>query len=466
LDEIKILIPQGCLGYHYNQELFVQALKHKPDAIAVDAGSVDPGPYYLGMGKSFVSRDATKTDLIPLLSAAMELDIPFIATTAGGAGGNKHLIWMADIVREIAEEKGFSFPMALISAEVDKEYLKRRAKKEIIPGLGHDGVLTPEIIERTSVVVAQMGYEPIVEALSQGAQVVLAGRACDDVGIAAYPIYKGFPTDYALPMGKVTECGASCLEGRTRRSKGGSVPLFGIVRRDGFMIMPSPEATEALATVRSIADHMMYEERDPLRVIIPGGVEDSSDSTFEQFDERAVLVRGSRFIRDPVYKVKLEGSAFVGYRCVIVGGTRSREMIEQIDNILEETREVIRIHYKHVPAEEYQVHFHVYGRNGVMGSLEPNKDALPHELGIVTEVVASDQDLADSICHYAAGTYLHHMWYPGSRSDCCGNIAFAFSPLEIGKEPAFEWSIHHLLTAEDPLELFPIEMEQVENSRK
>jgi hypothetical protein len=306
-----------------------------------------------------------------------------------------------------------------------------------------------------------MGWEPIVEALKGGGQVVLTGRACDDCGIAAYAIYKGLPKEYALCMGKVTECGASCLEGRTRRSKGGSVPLFGIVREDGFMIQPSPEATDAMATVRSVCDHMMYEERSPIAVVIPGGTEDSSQSVFEQYDERTVFVRGSRFIEDPVYKVKLEGSAFVGYRCVIVGATRSREMIEQIDAIVEENRQMIKINYSDVPEEDYQVYYHVYGKNGVMGPLEPNKDFVPNELVIIVEVVANDQDLADAIAHYAHGTYFHHMWYPGSRSDCCGNIAFAFSPLEIGREPAYEWSVHHLLELEDPCELFPYTIEQV-----
>jgi hypothetical protein len=368
---------------------------------------------------------------------------------------------MADIMREIAAERGYSFPMALVNAEVDKDYLKKRAATETIPGAWHDRVLTPEDVERSAAIVGAMGWEPIVEALKGGGQIVLAGRTFEDVGIASasYPIYKGLPKEHALCMGKVTACGSNCLEGR--RSRGGSVPVFGIVREDGFMVQSPPEAKNSRATITSVCEHMMYEERNPMEVIIPGGTEDSTQSVFEQYDERTVFVRGSRFIEDPVYKVKLEGSAFVGYRCVIVGGTRSREMIERIDAILDETRQMIRFQYPDVPEEDYQVHFHVYGKNGVMGSLEPKKDSACHELGIVVEVVADDQDLADAIAHYTHGTYLHHMWYPSSRSECCGNIAFAFSPLEIGREPAYEWSIHHLLELEDPCELFPYTIEQV-----
>ena len=227
------------------------------------------------------------------------------------------------------------------------------------------------------------------------------------------------------------------------------------------MVRPPPEAKDSRATVSSVCEHMMYEERDPLRVEIPGGTEDSTQSVFEQYDEQTIMVRGSRFKEAPTYRIKLEGSAFVGYRCAIVGGTRSREMIQQIDEILDNARRMIRFNYPDVPEEDYQVHFRVYGKNGIMGRLEPKKDFPCHELVIITEVVANEQDVADAIGHYAHCTFLHHTGYPGSRSDGCGNIAFAFSPHEIGRAPAYEWSIHHWLELEDPCELFPYTIEQV-----
>ncbi|MGL4209010.1 MAG: acyclic terpene utilization AtuA family protein, partial [Candidatus Adiutrix sp.] len=53
MDEIKILSPTAILGYGFPEESFKAALDKNPHVIAVDAGSTDPGPYYLGSGVSF-----------------------------------------------------------------------------------------------------------------------------------------------------------------------------------------------------------------------------------------------------------------------------------------------------------------------------------------------------------------------------------------------------------------------------
>jgi len=44
----KILSPTAILGYGFPEKSFLSALAESPDLIAVDAGSSDPGPHYLG----------------------------------------------------------------------------------------------------------------------------------------------------------------------------------------------------------------------------------------------------------------------------------------------------------------------------------------------------------------------------------------------------------------------------------
>ena len=44
----KILSPTAILGYGFPAESFERGMAQHPDLIAVDAGSSDPGPYYLG----------------------------------------------------------------------------------------------------------------------------------------------------------------------------------------------------------------------------------------------------------------------------------------------------------------------------------------------------------------------------------------------------------------------------------
>uniref|UniRef100_UPI00234E240B DUF4387 family protein n=1 Tax=Escherichia coli TaxID=562 RepID=UPI00234E240B len=51
-------------------------------------------------------------------------------------------------------------------------------------------------------------------------------------------------------------------------------------------------------------------------------------------------------------------------------------------------------------------HFHLYGKNGVMGDHEPMQTA-GHELGIVLDVVAPTQEIANSVCSLVRSTMLH-----------------------------------------------------------
>ena len=107
--ELRILAPTAILGYGFPVESFETGLARDPHVIAVDAGSTDPGPYYLGVGESFTDRSAVQRDLSLLLEAAVSRKIPLIVGTAGGCGAAPHVAWCRDIIEEIAraDELGF-----------------------------------------------------------------------------------------------------------------------------------------------------------------------------------------------------------------------------------------------------------------------------------------------------------------------------------------------------------------------
>ena len=102
LPPIRILSPTAILGYGFPESSFAAGLAKSPDVIAVDAGSTDPGPYYLGAGISFTTRPAVKRDLKLMLAAGRERGIPVLIGSAGGAGARPHLDWCVDIIHEIA----------------------------------------------------------------------------------------------------------------------------------------------------------------------------------------------------------------------------------------------------------------------------------------------------------------------------------------------------------------------------
>ena len=76
--EFKILSATAILGYGFPIASFKAGIAKGPDLIAADAGSTDPGPYYLGSGISFTDRQAVKRDLGIMIKAGVERKIPVV----------------------------------------------------------------------------------------------------------------------------------------------------------------------------------------------------------------------------------------------------------------------------------------------------------------------------------------------------------------------------------------------------
>jgi hypothetical protein len=444
-DHMTVLAPEGMLGYGIPVRSMEEGLARNPDVLAVDAGSTDPGPYYLGAGVPYTSRRAVKRDLAMMLDAAHARRIPVLIGSAGGGGGRPHLEWLVNVYGEICRERGYRFRTATIHAEIDKGWLKAKVARGQVTPLDLLDPLTGETIDAATRIVAQMGDEPFQKALDLGAEVVIAGRACDASVIAALPIRAGFDRALAIHMGKILECGGAAAYPRH-----GSDSLLGVIDRDSFTV--EPPNPDKICSVASVAAHSLYERSDPYRLALPGGAIDLTATTFEQITPRAVRVRGTRFVPAP-YTVKLEGVRRVGYRTIAVAGTRDPILISQLDAYLENVRNRVKEVYG---TEGYRLLFHVYGRDGVMGGLETAKEIRSHELGFVIEVVADDPEASSAILALSRSAALHST-YPG-RKAIAGNLAFPFSPSDLGAGEAFEFSVHHLVEVDDPLDLFPVEM--------
>ena len=96
-DHMTVLAPEGMLGYGIPVRSMEEGLARNPDVLAVDAGSTDPGPYYLGAGVPYTSRRAVKRDLAMMLDAAHARRIPVLIGSAGGGGGRPHLEWLVNV---------------------------------------------------------------------------------------------------------------------------------------------------------------------------------------------------------------------------------------------------------------------------------------------------------------------------------------------------------------------------------
>ena len=69
--EVRMLSASGILGYGYPEASLKAGLERRPHLIGVDGGSSDPGPHYLGSGKSFTSSLAIRRDMRLLLNGAI-----------------------------------------------------------------------------------------------------------------------------------------------------------------------------------------------------------------------------------------------------------------------------------------------------------------------------------------------------------------------------------------------------------
>ena len=424
-----------------------------PQAIAVDAGSTDPGPFYLGSGQSFTNREAVKRDLALIIEAGLAARIPVLIGTAGGSGAAPHLSWCLEIVHDVLVELNQTARVANIVSEQRPNDLITALHEHRISPLGPVSPITEADISGSTHIVAQMGVEPVIAALAEGAQIVVAGRCYDPAVFAAVPVMQGFSEALALHMGKILECAAiAAIPGS------GSDCMLGTIDASGFVLEAlNPERR---CTVTSVAAHTLYEKSDPRLLPGPGGVLDLTGCHFEQVDDRRVRVTGTQFVKSDQYTIKLEGAKPVGYRTISLAGIRSPDLIAQLDTVLESVKDQVFQNFEDIETAEVKLLFRCYGRDGVMGELEPMRQAQqPHEIGLVIEVVAKTQALADTICSFARSTLLH-IGYPG-RQSTAGNLAFPYSPSDISHGMVYEFSVYHLLTVDDPLTPFPRTMQQL-----
>lgn len=444
-DTFTILSPTAILGYGFPEASFRRGLEAQPDLIGVDAGSTDPGPYYLGSGHSFTNRTGVKRDLRYMLCAGIARRIPVIIGTAGGSGGTPHVAWTRAIIEEIAREEHLTFRMAIIQSEIPHGLILESIRAGRTSPLGPLPELTEETVNSTPRIVAQIGVEPYQRALEGGCDVILAGRSYDPAVFAALPIQLGFDPGLAVHCGKILECAAIAADPGS-----GADCVLGILHKDHFTLRTCSD--ERRFTRASTAAHSLYEKSDPVILPGPGGHLDLSGVSFTERPDGDVEVRGSRFVPSPVYRIKLEGARAVGFRTVSIAGVRDPIMIASIDQILAAARKRVEDMLAGEKLEG-RVSFHLYGRNAVMGELEPLRHAPAHEVGVLIEALAPTQEAADTLCSICRSTLLHY-GYPG-RIATAGNLAFPFSPSDIRMGAAYEFSIYHLmdLPAE---ELFPV----------
>lgn len=444
----RVLIPSGVLGLGFDRDALGRGIAARPDAIAIDGGSTDSGPFYLGSGVSKYSRASTRAEWRILMEARAEAGVPLVIGSSGTCGTDGIVDWMTAITEEVAEELGQRVRVTTVKSSQSPRKVAAAFDAGRTIALPDAPATDRSGIESCGNIVALAGTEPIGEALATGAEIVIAGRATDTAGIAALPLANGEHPGAAWHAAKVAECGALCS---TR-------PMSGVVMvtvdESGFCV--EPLASDARCTPHSVSAHMLYENADPFLLTEPGGALDVSRARYRAIDDRSVRVTGSEWIRSDTYSVKLEGAGLAGFQTMLMAVIRNRRYVENAGRWVDRLERFLNAQITDRTGfgnQEFALEFRIIGRDAALGELETRQgDA--NEIGVLCMVTADAQEKAHDIAKLANPFLLH---FPLTDDEELPTFAFPFSPAETDRGPLYEFRLNHALVLDDPMSAFTLD---------
>ena len=450
LQPLRVMAASGQLGYGIPDEAFNAGLARKPHLIGADMGSIDPGPYYLGAGKMAQSETMVRVDLAKCLRGARKLGVPLMIGTAGSAGAAPHLAQTLAMVRDIAREENLHFRLASIAADIPRDAVKKAIRAKRVVPLGEIGALTEADVDAATYLVGQMGIEAFQRALEGGADVVIAGRACDSAVFAAVPATLGYPLGPTLHMSKIIECCSLCC------TPGGRDTIIGTLEGDSFTVDSMNPIRHA--SPMSVAAHSLYEQADPYAVREPEGTLHTRDAVYTSVDEHRTRVTGSRWEPATQLTIKIEGAMRVGERAVLLCGSADPRVIANIKTVTAGVEKIVRELTPPRADKPYQIFWRIYGIDAVFPWASPPA-TLPREIFIMCECIADTAEEAKAVATVTKQYLLHH-GFPG-RLSTAGNTAFPFTPPEVSAATAYRFNVYHVMDVDALAPFFPVHMEDL-----
>ncbi len=444
---IKVLVPSGALGLNYDKVALQRGIEAKPDIIAIDGGSTDSGPSYLGRGVSKYARSSTKIEWAGLMEARAQANCPLVIGTSGTCGADSAVDWMLDITLEIAAEQGRPLKIAVLRSGQDAETIVAGLEAGKITPLPNAPEISEDGIRNCTNIVALAGAEQIEAALNTGADIVIAGRTTDTAIIAALPLQKGCHAGGAWHGAKIGECGALCATN----------PQSGVILIEfdaaGFTV--SPLADGAYASPQTVSAHMLYENSDPFILYEPGGHLDVTGARYNALDKRSVRVEGSEWVPSDRYTVKLEGARPAGFQCVLIVLLRDPHYVahaaEWTADIEAKCSAKVR---ERMGLDDFSIELRLMGKDASFGDLEVLQGS-PSELGVIGIVTAPTEAQAMEIGKLLNPYMLHHPLTSGEEQP---TFAFLFSPPEMNRGQSYEFALNHVLTLNDPMDAFRLDI--------
>lgn len=271
-----------------------------------------------------------------------------------------------------------------------------------------------------SKVVAANAYTDasgIIEALGQGANVIIAGRVSDNA-LYVGPLMHEFGWKYdaactdriaaAITIGHVLECGGASSGGLHSRfaempNMGNLGFPFAEFSADGTAVVTKLEGSGGAVDWLTVTEHLLYEINDPRRYVMPDGVADFTKLKLQEVGkDRVHLSNMSGSGRPEQLKVVIgyedgwigEGMLFFPWPNAFARAQKAREtMLERFERL---------------GLKSDEIQFDYIGVNMLHGPAAPlNGDEL-NEVGLRVAVRTRTKDEAEKVRRACA-----HMWIMG-----------------------------------------------------
>jgi hypothetical protein len=250
-----------------------------------------------------------------------------------------------------------------------------------------------------------LGAGPIVEALADGADVVVTGRVADPTIFLAPMVHEfGWSLDDAprlglgTGMGHLMECGAQVTGGYFADPGFKDVPdpwnlAFPIaeVAADGTAVLTKVDGTGGCVDLRTVKEQLLYEVHDPANYLTPDVVVDFTTTLLERVGPDRVRVSGiGGKPRTPTLKASIAVTeGFIGEDMFFYAGLGALQRAELARDILLRRFEIVGLQ-----AEEVRIDF--LGVNAIHGPISRPAEE-PYEVGVRVAARCASRAEADKV---------------------------------------------------------------------
>lgn len=260
-------------------------------------------------------RDRTKGYARDISVTMREL-LPFVKEKSikilTNAGGMNPLGAQQEILR-IAGELGIKgLKVAVVTGDDVIDQLQAWEQQGISLAHMEDRREVESIRSRIVFANAYLGAGPVVEALQQGADVIVTGRTTDSALFLAPLIYEfGWGQEdwnrlaQGILMGHLMECSGQATGGNFSGDWQSIEDLDSIgfpvaeIREDGEFILTKTEGTGGLVSVDTVKEQLLYEIHDPSAYMTPDVVLDLTGVQLQDAGVNRVRVTGARGTKRP-----------------------------------------------------------------------------------------------------------------------------------------------------------------------